>query len=99
MKRSFGMIPALLGAALSLGAAPPARDDDPEPRKVVYRVYVVRITGDKLSVEEMRKMFPALNLAKVQLMTADDEYAGNVKSGQNWRGYLVYVRSRDRSRD
>jgi hypothetical protein len=88
----------LVFVASFFGAAPALGDDDPEPRRPVYHMYYVRITGDKLSVEQMRKLFPTLKLAKVQLKTTDDEYARHAKNGQNSRQYLVYVRSRDSSR-
>ena len=87
----------LVSVACFFAAAPARADDDPEPRQVYY-VYYVIITGDKLSVEQMRKLFPTLKLAKVLLKTTDDEYARSAKNGQNSRRYLLFVRGRDSSR-
>ena len=92
------MVCGLVFLAPLFGAATAHGDDDPEPRQV-YHVFLVRITGDKLSVEQIRKLFPTLKLAKVELKTTDAEYARHAKNGQNLREYLVYVRSRDSNRE
>jgi hypothetical protein len=69
-------------------------EPDPEPPRAVYHLFYVRITGDKRSVEQMRKFLSPLDLAKVQLRTPDDVFRKRAKIGRVERDYRIYIRSR-----
>jgi hypothetical protein len=95
MNRPILATMGIVVAVACAGAAPPRHpgEPDPEPPKMVYHHFNVILKGDKRTSQDMRKLLAPLVLAKVQLITPDDEFSR--MNGPKWRQYRVYIRTRE----